>query len=87
MGGGVRKAGFKGSERLKLSFSGFCEIAACVNLGVTLEGLRGVENAARLLSKNLVCLMLSLERTVLIISSGRVLVFNCSLKARYLFCN
>ena len=23
----------------------------------------------------------------LIISSGRVLVFNCSLKARYLFCN
>ena len=24
--------------------------------------------------------------TVLIISSGRVLVFNCSLKARYLFC-
>ena len=87
MGGGVRKEGFKGGERLKLSFSGFCEIAACVNLGVTLEGLRGVENAARLLSKNLVCLMLSLERTVLIISSGRVLVFNCSLKARYQFCN
>ena len=25
--------------------------------------------------------------TALIISSGRVLVFNCSLKARYLFCN
>ena len=25
--------------------------------------------------------------TVLIISSGRVLVSNCSLKARYLFCN
>ena len=24
--------------------------------------------------------------TPLIISSGRVLVFNCSLKARYLFC-
>ena len=55
MGGGVRKAGFKGGERLKLSFSGFCEIAACVNLGVTLEGLRGVDNAARLLY--LVCLM------------------------------
>ena len=60
MGGGVRKAGFKGSERLKLSFSGFCEIAACVNLGVTLEGLRGVDNAARLLY--LVCLMLILEQ-------------------------
>ena len=54
------KAGFKGGERLKLSFSGFCEIAACVNLGVTLEGLRGVDNAARLLY--LVCLMLSLEQ-------------------------
>ena len=25
--------------------------------------------------------------TALIISSDRVLVFNCSLKARYLFCN
>ena len=60
MGGGVRKAGFKGGERLKLSFSGFCEIAACVNLGVTLEGLRGVDNAARLLY--LVCLMLILEQ-------------------------
>ena len=58
MGGGVRKEGFKGGERLKLSFSGFCEIAACVNLGVTLEGLRGVDNAARLLY--LVCLMLIL---------------------------
>ena len=60
MGGRVRKEGFKGSERLKLSFSGFCEIAACVNLGVTLEGLRGVDNAARLLY--LVCLMLILEQ-------------------------
>ena len=60
MGGGVRKEGFKGGERLKLSFSGFCEIAACVNLGVTLEGLRGVDNAARLLY--LVCLMLILEQ-------------------------
>ena len=60
MGGRVRKEGFKGGERLKLSFSGFCEIAACVNLGVTLEGLRGVDNAARLLY--LVCLMLILEQ-------------------------
>ena len=24
---------------MKLSFSGFCKIAACVNLGVTLKGL------------------------------------------------
>ena len=60
MGGGVRKEGFKGGERLKLSFSGFCEIAACVNSGVTLEGLRGVDNAARLLY--LVCWMLILEQ-------------------------
>ena len=26
-------------------FKGFCKIAACVNLGVTLKGLRGVDNA------------------------------------------
>ena len=32
---------------VELSFSGFCKIAACVNLDVTLKGLRGVENAAR----------------------------------------
>ena len=31
---------------MELSFSGFCKIAACVNLGVTLKGLRGVENAS-----------------------------------------
>ena len=46
MGGAVRKAGFKGSGGVKLSFSGFCKIAACVNIGVTLKGLRRVENAA-----------------------------------------
>ena len=46
MGGGVRKAGFKGSGGVELSFSGFCKIAACVNSGVMLKGLRGVENAA-----------------------------------------
>ena len=46
VGGGVRKAGFKGSGGVELSFSGFCKIAACVYLGVTLKGLRGVENAA-----------------------------------------
>ena len=46
VGGGVRKAGFKGGEGVELSFSGFCKIVACVYLGVTLKGLRGVENAA-----------------------------------------
>ena len=46
MGGEVRKAGFKGSGGVKLSFSGFCKIAACVNIGVTLKGLSRVENAA-----------------------------------------
>ena len=45
MGGGVRKARFKGGSGVELSFSGFCEIAACVNLGVTLKRLRGVHNA------------------------------------------
>ena len=64
-------------------FLGFCKIAACVNLGVTLKGFMGVENAAVAVEESCV---LDVE-TVLIISSGRVLVFNCSLKARYLFCN
>ena len=45
VGGGVRKAGFKGGGGVRLSLSGFWEIAACVNSGVTLKGLRGVENA------------------------------------------
>ena len=39
VGGGVRKAGFKGAGGVKLSFSGFCKIAASVKLGVTLKGL------------------------------------------------
>ena len=65
------------------SFSGFCKIAACVNLGVTLKGLRGVENAAVAIEESFVLDVKS--GTVLIISSGRVLVFNCYLKARYLF--
>ena len=38
MGGGVRKGGFKGSGGVELSFSGFCKIATCVNLGGTLKG-------------------------------------------------
>ena len=37
--GGVRKAGFKGGGGMELFFSGFCKIAACVNLGVTLKAL------------------------------------------------
>ena len=38
--GGVRKAGFKGGGGVELFFfSGFCKIAACVNLGVTLKAL------------------------------------------------
>ena len=45
VGGGVRKARFKGGSGVELSFSGFCEIAAYVNLGVTLKRLRGVHNA------------------------------------------
>ena len=60
------------------------ERAACVNSCVTLKGLRGVENAAVAVKKSSV---LAVSGTVLIISSGRVLVFNCSLKVNYLFCN
>ena len=85
VGGGVRKPGFKVSGGVELSFSGFCKIAACVNLGVTLKGLMGVENAAVAVEES--CVLDVKSGTVLIISSGRVLVFNCSLKARYLFCN
>ena len=70
---------------VELSFSGFCKVAACVNLGVTVEGLRGVENAAVAVEQSFLLDVKS--GTVLIISSGRVVVFNCSLKARYLFCN
>ena len=73
------------SGGVELSFPGFCKIAACVNLGVTLKGLMGVENAAVAVEES--CVLDVKSGTVLIISSGRVLVFNCSLKARYLFCN
>ena len=45
VGEGVGIAGFKGGGGVELSFSGFCEIAVCVNLGVTLKRLRGVDNA------------------------------------------
>ena len=45
----------------------------------------GVENAAVAVEESSVLDVKS--GTALIISSGRVLVFNCYLKARYLFCN
>ena len=85
MGGGVRKAGFEVSGGVELSFSGFCKIAACVNLVVKLKGLMGVENAAVAVEES--CVLVVKSGTLLVIFSGRVLVFNCSLKARYLFCN
>ena len=74
MGGGVRKAGFKGGGGVRLSLSGFC-----VNSGVTLKGLRGVENAVVAVEES--CVLDVKSGTVLIISSGSVLVFNCSSKA------
>ena len=82
----LRKTGsshLKVSGGFELLFSGFCKIAAYVNLGVTLKGLMGVENAAVAVEES--CVLDVKSGTVL--SSGRVLVFNCSLKARYLFCN
>ena len=85
MGGGVRRAGFEGGAGVRLSLYGFREIVACVNSGFTLKGLRGVENAAVAIEESSVLDVMS--GTALIISSGRVLGFNCSLKARYLFCN
>ena len=83
MGGRVRRAGFKGGGGVRLSLSGLCKIATCVNLGVTLKGLMGVETATVAVEES--CVLDVKSGTVL--SSGRVLVFNCSLKARYLFCN
>ena len=61
------------------------EIAACVNSGVTLKGFRRVENAVVAVEES--CVLDVKSGTMLIISSGRVLVFNFSLKARYLFYN
>ena len=81
----MRKAGFKGGGGVKLFLSGFLEIATCVNSGVTLKGFRGVENAVVAFQES--CVLDVKSGTVLIISSCRVLVFNCSLKAKYLFCN
>ena len=50
-------------------FSGFCKTAACVNLGVTLKALRGVDNAAIAVEES--CVLDVKSETVLIISSGR----------------
>ena len=72
-------------EGWSFSLSGFWEIAACVNSGVTLKGLRGVENGVVAVEES--CVLDVKSGTVLIISSGRVFVLKCSLKARYLFCN
>ena len=44
--GSGKQDGFEGGGGVELFFSGFCKIATCVNLGVTLKGLRAVENAA-----------------------------------------
>ena len=60
-------------------------MAACVNSGVTLKGLRGVDNVIVAVEES--CVLDVKTGTPLIFSSCRVLVFNCSLKARYLFCN
>ena len=54
------------------------------NGGVRLLCLR-VENAVVAIEES--CVLDVKSGTMLIISSGRVLVFNCSLKARYLFYN
>ena len=82
VGGRVRKAGFKGGGEVRLSLPGFWE--TCVNSGVTLKGLRVVENAVVAVEES--CVLDVKSGIVPIISSGRVFVFNCSLKARYLFC-
>ena len=78
MGGEVRKAGFNCGGGVELLLLGFWII------GVTLKGLWGVDNGAVAVEES--CVLDAKYGTVLIISSGRVFVFNCSLKARYLFC-
>ena len=53
-----------------------------------LEGVKGSGECCRCCRGILrACLMHVKSGTALIISFGRVLVFNCSLKARYLLCN
>ena len=69
---------------MELSVSGFCKMAACFKPGVTLKGLRGVANTVDVEES---CVLDVKSGIALIISSDRVLVFNCTLKARYLLCN
>ena len=66
------------------SVSGFCKMAACFKPGVTLKGLRRVENTVAIEES---CVFDVKSGIALIIFSGHFLVFNCSLKLRYLFCN
>ena len=51
--------------------------------GVTLKGLRGVANTVDVEES---CVLDVKSGIALIISSDRVLVFNCTLKGKYLFC-
>ena len=74
VGGGVRKAEFKGGEGVRLSLSGFERWPLLFNSGVSLKGLRGVENAVVAVEES--CVLDVKSGTVLIISSGRVLVSN-----------
>ena len=79
----VRKVGFKGSGGVRLSLSGFWEIAAFANSGVTLKGLRGVENAAVAVEESCV---------LDVWNSADYFFRSCScffgfLKVTYLFCN
>ena len=73
--------------RVVVGWGFLCQVfeRQCVNSGVTLKGLRGDENAVVAVEES--CVLDVKSGTVLIISSGQVLLFNCSLKARYLFCN
>ena len=68
---------------MESSVSG-CKMADCFKPGVSLRRLRGVENTVAVEES---CVLDVKPGIAPIISSGRVLVFNCSLKARYLFCN
>ena len=78
VGGGVRKAGLKGSGEVELPFSDFYNMAAYFKSGVTMKGLGRVENAAVAVAHS--CALDVKSGTALFIYSGRVLVFNCSLK-------
>ena len=59
-------------------------MAACFKPGVTLKGLKASANTVDVEES---CVLDVKSEIALIISSDRVLVFNCTLKARYLYCN